>query len=114
MLGMVRLSFPSPSGFTHDTDKIYMGAAFVNFIDVEDLLLFAKTKLGVKWNMYSSDKVLQMSYANVQGKEALVEKFKNSCVMEMQVCCGPIPIPIPIPIPFPPLSSSPHANLTLP
>jgi len=53
---------------------------------VQDLLLFAKTKLGVKWNMYSSDKVLQMSYANFQGKEALVEKFKNSCVMEMQVC----------------------------
>ena len=63
--------------------------AFVNFIDVQDLLLFAKTKLGVKWNMYSSDKVLQMSYANFQGKEALVEKFKNSCVMEMQVCYPP-------------------------
>ena len=64
--------------------------AFVNFIDVQDLLLFAKTKLGVKWNMYSSDKVLQMSYANFQGKEALVEKFKNSCVMEMQVCSHPL------------------------
>ena len=56
---------------------------------MQDLLLFAKTKLGVKWNMYSSDKVLQMSYANFQGKEALVEKFKNSCVMEMQVCHPP-------------------------
>ena len=56
---------------------------------MQDLLLFAKTKLGVKWNMYSSDKVLQMSYANFQGKEALVEKFKNSCVMEMQVCSPP-------------------------
>lgn len=67
------------------------GTAFVNFINVQDLLLFAKTKLGVKWNMYSSDKVLQMSYANFQGKEALVEKFKNSCVMEMQVC-SPLPL----------------------
>ncbi|THG98668.1 hypothetical protein EW026_g3568 [Hermanssonia centrifuga] len=25
-----------------------------------------KTQLGVKWNMYSSEKVLQMSYANYQ------------------------------------------------
>jgi hypothetical protein len=50
-------------------------------------------------NMYSSEKVLQMSYANYQsvltflpstftdlivcrGKEALVEKFKNSCIMD--------------------------------
>ncbi|KAJ7188136.1 RNA recognition motif 2-domain-containing protein [Mycena filopes] len=55
-----------------------VGYAFVNFINVQDLLRFAKAKLGEKWNMFSSEKVLQMSYANYQGKEALVEKFKNS------------------------------------
>ncbi|PFH51560.1 hypothetical protein AMATHDRAFT_3009 [Amanita thiersii Skay4041] len=59
-----------------------VGYAFVNFIHVQDLLTFAKKKLGVKWNMFSSEKVLQMSYANYQGKEALVEKFKNSCIMD--------------------------------
>ncbi|KAF8236469.1 hypothetical protein L208DRAFT_1375985 [Tricholoma matsutake] len=42
-----------------------VGYAFVNFIDVQDLLCFAKKKLGEKW-----------------GKEALVEKFKNSCIMD--------------------------------
>ncbi|THG94992.1 hypothetical protein EW145_g8042, partial [Phellinidium pouzarii] len=42
-----------------------VGYAFVNFIHVQDLLCFARAKLGVKW-----------------GKEALVEKFKNSCVMD--------------------------------
>ncbi|KAF8843011.1 hypothetical protein BDN67DRAFT_898062 [Paxillus ammoniavirescens] len=59
-----------------------VGYAFVNFIKVEDLLRFAKVALGEKWNLYSSEKVLQMSYANYQGKEALVEKFKNSCIMD--------------------------------
>ncbi|KAJ7703102.1 hypothetical protein B0H17DRAFT_1127438 [Mycena rosella] len=59
-----------------------VGYAFVNFINVQDLLRFAKAKLGEKWNMFSSEKVLQMSYANYQGKEALVEKFKNSCIMD--------------------------------
>ncbi|KAG2015630.1 hypothetical protein CC2G_008885 [Coprinopsis cinerea AmutBmut pab1-1] len=59
-----------------------VGYAFVNFITVEDLLKFAKARLGEKWNMFSSEKVLQMSYANYQGKEALVEKFKNSCIMD--------------------------------
>lgn len=59
-----------------------VGYAFVNFIGVQDLLVFAKTKLNEKWNMYSSEKILQMSYANYQGKEALVEKFKNSCIMD--------------------------------
>ncbi|KIY53946.1 hypothetical protein FISHEDRAFT_8422, partial [Fistulina hepatica ATCC 64428] len=59
-----------------------VGYAFVNFINVQDLLLFAKKRLGTKWNLFSSEKVLQMSYANYQGKEALVEKFKNSCIMD--------------------------------
>ncbi|KAK7685340.1 hypothetical protein QCA50_011704 [Cerrena zonata] len=59
-----------------------VGYAFVNFIAVQDLLSFASTQLGVKWNMYSSEKTLQLSYANYQGKEALVEKFKNSCIMD--------------------------------
>ncbi|KAI6032954.1 RNA recognition motif 2-domain-containing protein [Pisolithus orientalis] len=59
-----------------------VGYAFVNFISVQDLLLFAKKKLNERWNMYSSEKILQMSYANYQGKEALVEKFKNSCIMD--------------------------------
>jgi len=59
-----------------------VGYAFVNFITVQDLLVFARAKLGVKWNLYSSEKVLQMSYANYQGKEALIEKFKNSCIMD--------------------------------
>ncbi|KAH6913969.1 RNA recognition motif 2-domain-containing protein [Coprinopsis sp. MPI-PUGE-AT-0042] len=59
-----------------------VGYAFVNFITIPDLLKFARACLGAKWNMFSSAKVLQMSYANYQGKEALVEKFKNSCIMD--------------------------------
>ncbi|CCL99860.1 uncharacterized protein FIBRA_01885 [Fibroporia radiculosa] len=67
---------------TSDVVCCNVGYAFVNFITVGDLLQFAKTQLGVKWNMYSSEKVLQMCYATYQGKEALVEKFKNSCIMD--------------------------------
>ncbi|KAF7315581.1 RRM domain-containing protein [Mycena indigotica] len=66
-----------------------VGYAFVNFITVEDLLRFAKAKLGEKWNMFSSEKILQMSYANYQGKEALVEKFKNSCIMDERLAWQP-------------------------
>ncbi|KAI1796412.1 RNA recognition motif 2-domain-containing protein [Ganoderma leucocontextum] len=59
-----------------------VGYAFVNFITVQDLLHFARTQIGVKWNMYSSEKTLHMCYATYQGKESLVEKFKNSCIMD--------------------------------
>ncbi|TFK20769.1 hypothetical protein FA15DRAFT_646535 [Coprinopsis marcescibilis] len=59
-----------------------VGYAFVNFITVADLLTFAKARLSKRWNMFQSEKVLHMSYANVQGKESLVDKFKNSSIMD--------------------------------
>ncbi|KAI5826430.1 hypothetical protein K523DRAFT_394559 [Schizophyllum commune Tattone D] len=61
-----------------------VGYACVNFIDVKDLVHFARSCLGKKWNLYNSEKVLHMCYANYQGKEALVEKFKNSGIMEVK------------------------------
>ncbi|KAB5595095.1 Protein MEI2-like 3 [Ceratobasidium theobromae] len=45
----------------------------VNFIHVSDLLKFMQVRLGKKWNMYASEKVLGAGYANYQGKEALVD-----------------------------------------
>ncbi|KAK7020908.1 RNA recognition motif 2-domain-containing protein [Favolaschia claudopus] len=65
------------------------GYAFVNFITVQDLMHFAKAKLGEKWNMVLSEKVLQMSYADYQGKKALVAKFRNSCIMDKQLSWQP-------------------------
>ncbi|KAG9087275.1 hypothetical protein FS749_003031 [Ceratobasidium sp. UAMH 11750] len=41
-----------------------VGYAFVNFIHVSDLLNFMKARLGRKWNMYASEKVLGAGYAN--------------------------------------------------
>ena len=32
-------------------------------------------------NLFQSEKVMQMSYANYQGKDALVDKFRNSAVL---------------------------------
>ncbi|KAF9263244.1 hypothetical protein L218DRAFT_865025 [Marasmius fiardii PR-910] len=60
------------------------GYAFVNFITVEALLEFAQARLGHKWNMFQSEKVLEMCYANYQGKEAAIEKFKNSSIMDVR------------------------------
>ncbi|RSH91271.1 hypothetical protein EHS25_009570 [Saitozyma podzolica] len=59
-----------------------VGYAFVNFVSVQALYRFVKARVGKRWNMFSSEKVLQVSYANIQGKEALVNKFRNSTVME--------------------------------
>lgn len=71
------------------TNGCNVGYAFVNFIHVEDLLRFAKIKLGTKWNLFSSEKVLGMSYANYQGKEALIDKFRSSSIMDQREAWRP-------------------------
>ncbi|KIR32406.1 hypothetical protein I352_05233 [Cryptococcus deuterogattii MMRL2647] len=58
-----------------------VGYAFVNFCSVQSLLRFIQARVGKKWNLFSSEKVLQVSYADIQGKLALINKFRNSAVM---------------------------------
>ncbi|CAO3701542.1 unnamed protein product [Rhizopus stolonifer] len=58
-----------------------VGYAFINFIDAKSAVTFAEKRMGKKWNMFNSDKKLSLSFANIQGKETLVRKFKNSHVM---------------------------------
>ncbi len=67
-----------------------VGYAFVNFTSTRALLKFYQARVGTRWNLFSSEKVLQVStsplrlayppqvcYANIQGKVALVNKFRS-------------------------------------
>ncbi|WVQ98656.1 hypothetical protein IAU59_005787 [Kwoniella sp. CBS 9459] len=49
--------------------------------DFKNCCNFIQAKVGKKWNLFSSEKVLQVSYADIQGKAALINKFRNSAVM---------------------------------
>ena len=40
------------------------------------------TEILICRNRFHSDKICDISYANIQGKECLIEKFRNSCVMD--------------------------------
>ncbi|WVQ70183.1 uncharacterized protein L199_008408 [Kwoniella botswanensis] len=62
-----------------DYDFVYLRFDFKNCCNA--LYRFIEAKVGKKWNMFSSEKVLQVSYADIQGKAALINKFKNSAVM---------------------------------
>ncbi|CAK9785450.1 unnamed protein product [Cutaneotrichosporon oleaginosum] len=53
-----------------------VGYAFVNFTSTRALLHFYRARVGKRWNMFSSEKVLQTVYATIQGKIALVNKFR--------------------------------------
>ncbi|KAI8808116.1 RNA recognition motif 2-domain-containing protein, partial [Cladochytrium replicatum] len=58
-----------------------VGYSFINFIDPKSVISFAERVVGKKWGAFNSEKVCMLSYANIQGKQALIKKFRNSSVM---------------------------------
>ncbi|CAG8674395.1 7097_t:CDS:10, partial [Ambispora leptoticha] len=63
-------------------NRCNVGYAFINFVNACAVLSFAKTRVGKRWSKFNSEKVCELAYANIQGKKALVEKFRNSSVMD--------------------------------
>ncbi|KAI7873799.1 hypothetical protein K492DRAFT_138623 [Lichtheimia hyalospora FSU 10163] len=63
--------------------KSNRGYAFINFIDTKSVIPFAQQRSGRRWYVWKLHKDrCSLSYANIQGKEALVEEFRNSTVMD--------------------------------
>ncbi|KAJ4569321.1 hypothetical protein HRR79_004174 [Exophiala dermatitidis] len=58
-----------------------VGYAFINFLDAQSIIPFVLARAGKRWNCFASDKVAEVSYATIQGKDCLVQKFRNSSVM---------------------------------
>ncbi|GAM86847.1 hypothetical protein ANO11243_048670 [Dothideomycetidae sp. 11243] len=58
-----------------------VGYGFVNFIAPEHIVPFLKTSVGRPWPGFESNKVLEVSYATIQGQECLIQKFRNSSVL---------------------------------
>ncbi|KAJ3021965.1 hypothetical protein HKX48_007343 [Thoreauomyces humboldtii] len=62
-------------------NRCNVGYAFINFTGSAAILSFAERVVGKKWSKFNSDKVCTLSYANIQGQGALIQKFRNSSVM---------------------------------
>jgi hypothetical protein len=63
-------------------NKCNVGYAFINFIEPSKAAVsFALRVVGKKWKLFNSDKICELTYANIQGKQALVDKFRDSTVM---------------------------------
>ncbi|CEF97928.1 Nucleotide-binding, alpha-beta plait [Ostreococcus tauri] len=59
-------------------NKCNLGYAFVNFKCAKTTAAFYKEFHKQRWEEFNSRKVCEITYARVQGKEAMVEHFKNS------------------------------------
>ncbi|KAG0259251.1 hypothetical protein BG011_002759 [Mortierella polycephala] len=63
-------------------NKCNVGYAFINFINTDVVASFIKEHEGKKWSRFNSDKICSLSYATIQGRQALIDKFRNSSVMD--------------------------------
>lgn len=66
-----------------------VGYAFINFADVGGMIALIDRLERRTWTAYRSSKAAEVSYATIQGREALVQKFRNSSVMQETPFCRP-------------------------
>lgn len=67
-------------------NRCNVGYAFVSFATPMDLKNFVEKRAGMKWNSqnYNSEKVIDIKFARIQGRESLVRKFRASPVMHQE------------------------------
>lgn len=66
-----------------------VGYAFINFADVKGMISLIDKIERRCWVGFRSDKAAEISYATIQGREALTQKFRNSSVMQETPFCRP-------------------------
>ncbi|KAF2750458.1 hypothetical protein M011DRAFT_243337 [Sporormia fimetaria CBS 119925] len=66
-----------------------VGYAFVNFVDTSAMIALLDHIEFRTWKGFRSAKAAEVSYATIQGREALVAKFRNSSVMHETPYCRP-------------------------
>ncbi|KAF9940805.1 hypothetical protein BGZ65_006093 [Modicella reniformis] len=59
-------------------NRCNVGYAFINFINTDVAMSFKKQHVGKRWSRFNSDKKCELSYAAIQGRHALIERFRNS------------------------------------
>jgi len=71
-------------------NRCNVGYAFINFIDAKSIVEFSSFLNQKRWEKFNSEKVCELTYARIQGKEALIEHFQNSSLMSEDNACRPI------------------------
>lgn len=59
-------------------NKCNLGYAFVNFTDTDAAAAFFEARHQQRWVEFNSKKVCEITYARVQGRQSLVDHFRNS------------------------------------
>lgn len=71
-------------------NKCNMGYAFINFMDPAHIVRFYQEFDNQKWTNFNSEKVCAISYARLQGKQAMITRFQNSSLLEKHESYRPL------------------------
>ena len=63
-------------------NRCNVGYAFINFNDAAHIPGFCEEFNGHKWNHFNSEKVCQLTFARIQGKQSMISRFQNSSLLE--------------------------------
>ena len=62
-------------------NKCNVGYAFVNMTESADAVAFRGAFDGRRWTCFRSGKVCAITYARIQGKAAMIQRFQNSSLL---------------------------------
>lgn len=71
-------------------NKCNVGYAFINFTDTKYIKAFYDEFHATTWPKFNSTKVCEICYARIQTKDALVNHFQNSSLMNEDHKCRPV------------------------
>eukprot|EP00899_Mesostigma_viride_P022819 jgi/Mesvir1/3721/Mv14999-RA.1 len=71
-------------------NKCNVGYAFINLTHHHKIPPFFQAFNGKKWDKFNSEKVAELAYARIQGKQALIAHFQNSSLMNEDKRCRPV------------------------
>ncbi|RHY28577.1 hypothetical protein DYB32_005863 [Aphanomyces invadans] len=71
-------------------NKCNMGYAFINFMMTDAIVPFYNAFNGQRWRNFNSEKVCAISYARLQGKAAMINRFQNSSVLDKHESYRPL------------------------
>ena len=67
-----------------------VGYAFINLTDPLWILNLYEKFNGKRWSHFNSGKICEITYARIQGKQALVAHFRHSTLMQVDESCQPL------------------------
>jgi hypothetical protein len=71
-------------------NRCNVGYSFINFINIETIPDFYESFNEKKWEKFNSEKICEITYARIQGKQNLIEHFQNSSLMSEDISCRPV------------------------